>query len=320
MVKRIWICLVLSIFLLTACAQAAATPATDSYAQRNLAQGAPAAAPSLGEKSSGANAPAADQGSGGQAAEIKRLVIKNADLSIVVPDPAASLDYITKLADGMGGYVVTSNLYKTRDENGNELPAGKISIRVPAEKLNDAMTQIKGQVKDPNQDVKFENVTGEDVTKDYTDAQSRLTNLQAKEKQLKEIMDSATKTEDVLAVFQQLTATQQEIEVLQGQIKYYEESAALSAISVELIAQASVQPPLTIGSWQPGGVARDAVQALINALKFMGNALIWLGLFCFPIFIILGIPAFFIWRGVRRWRKSRKMLQPAPKVPPASGD
>ena len=225
--------------------------------------------------------------------------------------------FIQKLAEGMGGYVVTSNLYKARDDNGIVTPAGKISIRVPAEKLTEALSQIKGQVKDPNQDIKRENVSGQDVTKEYTDSQSRLTSLQAKEQKLQEIMASTTKTEDTLNVYRELTATQQEIEVLKGQIKYYEESAAMSAINVDLVALASVQP-LTIGGWQPVGVARNAVQALINTLKFLGNALIWLVIFCLPIGLILGIPGFFIWRGSRRWLRSRRSAQAiTPKTPPA---
>ena len=241
----------------------------------------------------------------------------DAELSIVVPDPGASLDFISKMAKDMGGYVVTSNLYKTVTDNGNEIPAAKVTVRVPVDKLNDAMTRIKGQVKDPNQDIKYENVSGQDVTKEYTDSQSQLTSLQAKEKQLQEIMASTTKTEDVLSVFRELTATQQQIEVLKGQIKYYEESAAMSAITVNLTSVASVIKPLTIGSWQPGGVARDALQALVNTLKFIGTAAIYLGLYCLPIFLLLGVPLYFLWRVFQRWQKGRKAIKPAPKVPPA---
>ena len=52
-------------------------------------------------------------------------------------------------------------------------------------------------------------------------------------------MASATKTEDVMNVFNQLTQVREQIEVIKGQIKYYEESAALSAINVQIMAQRS---------------------------------------------------------------------------------
>jgi hypothetical protein len=108
-------------------------------------------------------------------------------------------------------------------------------------------------------------------------------------------MASATKTEDVLNVFQQLTAIREQIEVTKGQIQYYEESAALSQIAVLIRAEAAVQP-LEIGGWQPVGVARDAIQATLDGLRVIANVAIWLVLFALPIgAIIYGFIRLVIW-------------------------
>jgi hypothetical protein len=237
---------------------------------------------------------------------VKRLVIKNATLSIVVVDPAATMDVVSKMAEAMGGFVVTSNLYTVTTENGVEVPRGTITVRVPAEKLTEAVETIKKQVKDRKKDVKSEVVSGQDVTKEYTDLQSRLTNLQNAAKQLQQIMDEATKTEDVLNVYNQLVSINEQIEMIKGQMKYYEESAALSAISLDIAAESSITPPLSIGGWEPGGVARDAIQALINFGKGLGNVLIYFSLFCLPIIIVLGLPAYFIVRGLLGWNRRRR--------------
>jgi len=146
---------------------------------------------------------------------------------------------------------------------------------------------------------------GRTLLKNTPILQSQLTNLQQAAKQLQTIMDSATKTDDVLNVFNQLTQIQSQIEVLQGQIKYYEESAALSAITVDIVAQASIQQ-LSIGGWQPVGVARNAIQTLINSLQFLANAGIWGVLFCLPIFLVIGIPLYFVWWVIRRRRAGHK--------------
>jgi heme/copper-type cytochrome/quinol oxidase subunit 2 len=71
-------------------------------------------------------------------------------------------------------------------------------------------------------------------------------------------------------------------------MKYYEESARLSAINVTIQAQESVAP-LTIGGWQPVGVARNAGQALLNTLKFIANAMIWIVLFILPVVVVIGL-------------------------------
>lgn len=236
---------------------------------------------------------------------VERLVIKNANLSIIVVDPAKSMDAISQMASDMGGYVVSSNLYKITTDQGQEIPQAQITIRVPSEKLDEALTKIKAQTKDPTKDVQSENSSGQDVTDQYTDLQSRLRNLEDAEAQLREIMASATKTEDVLSVFNQLTSIREQIEVLKGQIKYYEESAALSAINVDLVAEASIKP-LTIAGWQPVGVARDAAQALIKGLQVVVNVVIWLVIFALPIGLVICLPIWLIVRAMRKRRARRK--------------
>jgi len=236
---------------------------------------------------------------------VERIVIKNADLSIVVKDPAASMNAIGTLAEGMGGFIVSSQLYKTRTEEGVEVPVADITVRIPAERLTEAMDQIKSYVADPQKDVLSENVSGQDVTKEYTDLQSRLKNLQNAEAQLDKILQEATKTEDVLNVYRELTNVQEQIEVIKGQIKYYDEASQLSALRVKIQSLESVKP-LTIGGWQPVGVARDALQALINALKYLANTAIWIVIFCLPVSILVGIPGWLIIRTGRRWWLKRK--------------
>ncbi len=322
MVKRSLVALVVLVLLLSGCAARANTPslstgndATEnqkiSGISPNTVPGSPL--PSAADSRQYNTGSETSAGAGAQ-----RLVIMNATLSIVVVDPGKTLDFVTGLAAEMQGFVVSSNLYKTTNSSGVELPAANVTIRVPADKLNDAMAQIKNQVKDQKTDVRSENVSGQDVTKEYTDLQSQLANLQQAEKQLQQIMDSAVKVDDVLNVFNQLTQIQSQIQVLQGQIKYYSEAAAMSAISVDIIAEASVEP-LTIGGWEPVGVARDAIQTLINGLQLLGNAAIWGVLFCVPIFVVVAIPIWLIWYFVRRWRKSHRPGQQLPEsTPPAA--
>ncbi len=227
----------------------------------------------------------------------ERLVVKNADISVVVNDPAEVMDSISALADEMGGFVVSSNLFQTTTPTGIEVPSANITIRVPSDSLQEALEAIESQAVR----VVSQNQSGQDVTSQYTDLQSRLRNLEDAEDLLREIMASARDTEDVLNAFNQLNFITEQIEVLKGQIQFFEESAALSAISVTLIASAADQP-ITIGGWEPVGVAKDAIQALIGALQGLANALIWIALYLLPIALIIGVPLWFVFRAIRRRR------------------
>ncbi len=325
--KHFWIVyLLIALFLLVGCS-AAATPSPSTRELSNQPSGAiipglPQAAPAL--KSAAGNSGTADSTTSSNSTNAPdRIVIKNAELKLVVKDPGASMDYITNLASKMGGYVVSSNLYKTTTSQGIEVPEATITIRVKAEQLNEAMTAIKGQVGNAQTDILIENVTGQDVTKEFTDLQSRLTNLQKTEAQLQEILASATKTEDVLAIYNQLTQIREQIEVIQGQINYYKESAALSSINITLVAKESVQP-LQIGGWQPVGVARNALQTLVNTMQFLGTAVIWIAIFILPTLVIITIIIYIcflvlrlVWRGMRRLTRGNRP-PPKPVVPPAA--
>jgi hypothetical protein len=207
----------------------------------------------------------------------------------------------------MGGFVVSSYLYETALGAGDlTTTQGTLTIRVPAERLDEALKTIKaGAI-----EVRSENISGEDVTQQYVDLQSRLRNLEAAEAQLQEIMGSATRTEDVMMVYNQLVQVRGEIESVKGQMQYFEQSAKLSAVTLELIPDAAAQP-LQIAGWRPQGTAKAAVEALIQALQFLADAAIWAVICIVPIGVILGLPAYFVVRAMRRRRK-------AAKAPPAA--
>jgi len=295
--------------LLAACGQAMAP---NSVSEEFIQQ-----ADSMGAASAPAYEPA-DYSFNREQQEVEHLVIKNADLSLVVSDPAAAMDRISKMADEMGGFVVSANLYHQQLENGAEVPQANITIRVPAEILGEALERIR---QESDQLPLSETLSSEDVTRDYTDLQSRLRNLEEAEAQLRNIMDEATKTEDVLSVYNELVRVREEIEVIKGQIQYYEQSAALSAITTSLLANEAVQP-LTIGRWQPVGVAKQAVQALISSFKFVIDAAIWIILFILPTLALLALifilPVYLLLRVWRRRRKAKAALQQT--APPVESD
>jgi hypothetical protein len=256
------------------------------YANANKAAGQPPASAPMPSQPQAAN----------------RLVIQNAELSIVVNDVNARVNSIQQMATTMGGFIVSVNVYQTAVFDSEPVPQANIVVRVPQEKLDDALNQIKqGTV-----DVQSETRSGTDVTDQYVDLQSRLKAKQAAEAQLLSIMQEAKRTEDVMAVYSQLQQVQSDIEVLKGQIKYYEQSAALSAISVTIIAEKSVQP-IEVGPWKPQGVVRDAIQELIYFWQGFVDFLIRFFVLILPMLITIAIPLFLLFL-LLRWffRKIRK--------------
>ena len=154
-----------------------------------------------------------------------RMVIRTGNMQIVVKEISPSLDNIVKIAADNGGYVVSSQKWKDNQRN-----FGSISIRVLAANYDKTVAALRSLAIS----VTSETSSSQDVTQEYTDLNSRLTNLQATEAQLLKIMATATKVEDVLAVQAQLTNVRGEIEQTKGRMLYLERTTSTSLITIQL--------------------------------------------------------------------------------------
>ena len=308
--------IIIAALVLAACASSSRSESTTdvkSYGMGGGASGAPVA-PSM----PGALPPVTDQvavsnsvSAPAVAVPVERVVIQNADLSIVVSDVQGRMKNIQVMAEQMGGFVVSSNLYQSYTSDNVQVPEAQVTIRVPVEKLEDALNQIKKDVVE----VQTETRSGQDVTAEYVDLQSRLKNLEAAEAQLSDILKTTTNTEDVVSIFNQLVTYREQIEVIKGQIKYYDEAAALSGINVRIVAEQTVKP-LVIGKWEPKGVALEAVQDLINFLKGFVNFLIRFVIYILPVLILIAIPFYLVFIGLRaifRWMRGSKPKKEQPQ-------
>ena len=280
----------LLVLAVAGCAQAAATPAPGQVyveVERQAVVEQPAEA-------SGARA--ADY------AGIERLIVRNASLSLVVPDTQAALDEINSLVDELEGYIVQSNVYQYQ-----EGLQASVTFRIPADSLDQALTRVR----DLASEVRNENVSGEDVTEEYVDLQSRLRHLQATEQRLLEFLDEAEDTEAALAVYDQLRQVQGEMEQVKGRIQYLEQSAAMATVSLEIVPDALAQP-IQVGGWHPEGTLRNAIQSLIRVLQFLVNAAIVIVILIAPTVALVAAPfvgLFFLIRAIVRRRRARRTVR-----------
>ena len=308
MKRQFIILLSLSVLVLSACA--AAAPASAPFVDASSFSGEAEEVRAVSLEAEDAVGRDGDTGGGFGAQEQvqqERLVIYNANLALVVDDPVESLDTISDLARSIGGFVVSSNLYESSYRVGDEyrpVHEANITIRVPAERLDEALDQLK----DLAVEVDSESISGQDVTQEYTDLASRLRNLESAEAQLMQIMDGAVKTEDVLAVYNELVAVQGQIEVIKGQMQYFEQSARLSSVSVQLIPNIANEP-IDVSGWQPLVVARESLENLVRGLQFAVDLLIR-GVICLgPVVLIFGVPGYLGLRAlIRRRRAARQVV------------
>ena len=242
----------------------------------------------------------------------ERLIIRTADMSIIAADTEATLAQIAALADSSGGWVVSSNVYQSTDT----AKTGYVQIRVPAEGFQSILDAIGGMAVE----VTNLSTSGQDVTEEYVDLSARLGNLEATAARLRTFLDEARNVEEALSVSNELSRVEGEIEALKGRMQYLEQSAAYSSIAVNVTPDELAQP-IEVAGWQPGGVARQAIEALINALQVVVNAAIWFILFALPILLVIAIPfVLLIWliRRLRRREQTTVTTTTTTVEPPAT--
>ncbi len=139
----------------------------------STAGNAPAAAPAQPREL------ASTQADKALAGDAERMIIRTADLSIVVTDATQAQQAVVDMVNGMGGYIADSSAWR----EGEQLRA-RMAIRVPADRLDAALVALKALAVRVQQ----ENVRGEDVTEEFTDLTAQLTNLEATEVELRELL------------------------------------------------------------------------------------------------------------------------------------
>lgn len=219
-----------------------------------------------------------------------RLIIRTGQMSIVVIDTETALTDIARLAEAAGGWVVNSHAYQY-DERAK---LGSITVRVPAAQFD----EIVAAVKETAVSTTRQTSASQDVTEEYVDLSARLDNLQATADRVRTFLDEAQNVEEALAVNRELSRLEGEIETITGRMQYLSQSAAYSTLTVEITPDVLSQP-LAIGSWEPQGVAREAIEALVTALQGVANLVIWLLIFVLPLAVLILLPLWLLIRTVR---------------------
>jgi hypothetical protein len=268
------------------CGMAAPTPALLSAEDEAAVERVPVAVPE-------APAPMEESMDAGYAGvdntATDRMIVRTASLSLVVEDTEETLEGIEELATELEGYV--SNLQTWRQ---NEQLAGSVTVRIPVVYFDQARERIKEMAIE----TESENVSGQDVTEEYVDLEARLKNLEVAEEELLELLASAQEThkdaESILEIYREITNVRQQIEQLKGRMQYLENAADLATLTISLTPE-EIEEPVVEPGWEPLRQMRDALRALVNALKSVVDVLIWVVLFLLPLAAILASPVVLVW-------------------------
>lgn len=233
------------------------------------------------------------------AAAAGRKMIYTDDITIRVKKYDKAKDDVMALTTKFSGYISSS-----RESTAPEVPAqGTIAVRVPASKFQDFLVELRkvGTVLN-------ENLTGDDVTKEYVDIQAQINAKRIELGRLLDLLNRTARLSDLLTVEREVTRVQTELDQLTGRINEMSNLIALSTASITLGEE--VQAPPTKFEWGAGQVAKAAFGALLSTARGLGNAAIWLVIYIIPVVAVLAFVLWLIIKGVLWLASPRKKASP----------
>lgn len=154
--------------------------------------------------------------------------------------------------------------------------------------------------------------TVQDVTNDYIDTQTQLSNLQAEEKRLETLMGQAQSLNDLLTIEQRISDVRGQIQQINAHLSQLSGQTTYYSIQIQLTPLSTYVSPAPV-AWDPGGVFHDALASAKGFGEGLLTLLIWLAVYAVYI-IPVGVIVWLVMR-YRRQRAAR-LAAPASRVAP----
>ena len=138
---------------------------------------------------------------------------------------------IASLVESYGGYFSSSSEEGGRIYSGGNRSSryGKFTIRIPAAKLDEFISELGGKG-----NVISSNLSTEDVTDSYYTYQSRLDALALQEERILAMMEKADSLDYLIKLEDKLSSIRSEINEINYKIKYYDKSVDYSYVNISL--------------------------------------------------------------------------------------
>ena len=214
-----------------------------------------------------------------------RLILRTGQASIEVDSLERAMARLRQVAQRAGGFVADAAVQSGR----NQVPQATLELKVPSNRFDELTEGLQ-----PIGRLEFVNVSAEDVSEEFVDLTARAANGHRLEERLIDLLRTRTgKLQDVLNVERELARVREEIERIEGRLRYLKASAQLSTLSVSLH-----EPPPIVAAQGRGPIAEAFRAAWRNFVAVLTATIASLG-YLVPV-LALGWGAVVIGR---RWRK-----------------
>jgi hypothetical protein len=209
------------------------------------------------------------------------MIIRTGTALVEVDSLEAAIASVRSFALQLGGQLANVSVQTGEERNRRAI----LEVKVPSARFDDALNRIE-----PLGDVKSVEVQAQDVGEEYVDIAARVANARRLEERLIQLLAARTgKLSDVLDVERELARVREEIDRMEGRLRYLRSRVAVSTLTL------TVHEPLPLLT-QPGQnvILQAFVQAGHNFIDLLSAFIASLG-YLLPLGTIALI-AFLVWR------------------------
>ncbi|WP_404383082.1 DUF4349 domain-containing protein [Knoellia locipacati] len=266
------------------------TTSQDSAAE----PGADPAAPAAPDRAVGAVSPESARASVGQ------KLVRRAHLQLKVDSMVVAASRIRSIAAQQSGVVITEELYSGEQQD----TSGAITISVPANQVDATIALIEKVG-----DVQFRNSSSEDVTGTYVDTEARVKSMTASVARIRDLLSRASTVNDLVALENELSQRQAELDALTAQLASLKDSVAMSPISITL--STDDYEPVAAGGFMSGLKSGwKAFAASVAVLTTVVGAVL-------PFAVAFGLVLAPLFWWLRRHRAGAALVTPVAPAGPA---
>jgi len=163
-----------------------------------------------------------------------RKLIRNATVQLEIITFDDAVQKITALANEERGYVATTS----SEKQANGKLRGQVVVKILPENLDHFLQKLRGIG-----ELKNQTLGTEEVTKAYLDTDARLKNARVMEQRLIDMLKTKTgKVSDLLQVEKELGRVREEIEKMQGELKYWDSQVQFATVTISLSEKDMEEP------------------------------------------------------------------------------
>lgn len=176
------------------------------------------------DNSAAASASTSSSASTAPDAKSDAKIIYTADLTLEATDFDGAVAAIQALAEDCGGYFASSSL-----SNGGSYRSASYTVRVPVENYRDFLDQA-GQTAHMLDLDEY----ADDVSEEYYDTAGRLKTQQTMLDRLRALLEKATSMEDIISIESAISDTEEQIDRLSGQLRWYDARVDYATVDISL--------------------------------------------------------------------------------------